>query len=168
MLKERLVSTWGKRCMSVLMAMLFSVSALSGCANGNTSEDVNIEEEETQVTYEDLSSDAKAVVDFIYGNENNWKYIKNGGTDYACIYVSFTTRSDMDGCFLLTWNKSSSESANVWYAWYSFDVETGEFESVEQIYNYGLDAFGLWTGNYSITWTQSEKKMCLLRNIFPI
>lgn len=85
--------------MLFLTAILLSMLALSGCANGNTSDDENVAEEETQVAYDDLSSDAKAVVDFIYSNESNWKYIKNGGTDHACIYVSFTSRSDRDGCF---------------------------------------------------------------------
>ncbi|MCD8116076.1 MAG: hypothetical protein LUE21_02990 [Oscillospiraceae bacterium] len=30
----------------------------------------------------------------------------------------------------------------------------------------GMDAFGLWTGNYSINWTQSEKKDVLAQEYF--
>lgn len=134
-----------------LLAVLTCAVTLCGCGGSS----VAVEQEEEEVTYESLSAEEQAVVDFIYGMKRVWDY------DY-CTRIVFTTHDGVNA-IEASYLKSSGYEESIYY---SYDLESCEFEKVDSSFTvYEVigntstsDFLSSYRVNWHHNWSETEQK----------
>ena len=136
-----------KRMLWLLMTLIFGTAALCSC--GQTQPET--------VTYDALSQQGQAVVDYILSCSGQWAS--------GCTGTGF---SDLDGTPVFNvsyYETSSSDSVSGWVRSYAYDLETTRFEELDAVYRHytGYSASGTtFSPSFLISWDSSwsdlEKK----------
>lgn len=139
----------------VLMLLAFFVmGVLCSCGSSQTTQT-----EEEIVTYESLSEEGKAVVDYIFALESSWVSIKVNGQTHTCTQVYFTIQDGAPAlcCYY-------PESSGFYLRYYSYDPDTKHFSELKTTYIYGsLSPTGESPVTYNLRWDATEKKDELAR-----
>lgn len=137
-----------KRMLWLLMPLILGAAALCSC--GQTQPET--------VTYDALSQQGQAVVDYILSCSSQWAS--------GCTGTGF---SDLDGTPVFNvsyYENSGSDSVSGWVRSYAYDLETNRFEELDAVYRHytGYDTASgtkfspTFLFSWHSSWSDSEKK----------
>lgn len=144
-------------CRSWVGLMLLTFLLLGTLCSCGSSQTAQAEEE--VVTYDSLSEEGKAVVDYIFALESNWSSINISGETHTCTQVYFTTHDGIPAlsCYY-------PDSPVFYQRYYSYDPDAKDFSELETTYIYGsLSPTGESPVTYNLRWDATKKKDELAR-----
>lgn len=82
--------------------------------------------EDNSVTYDMLTDEQKAVVDYVFNRRADW--------EKGCTGASFTTQDGENVFSVSYYEQIYSDTIAGWIKWYAYDVEANRFEVIDSKY----------------------------------
>lgn len=115
----------------------------------------------SQVTYDDLSDEEKAIVDFVYSKSSQW--------ESECTEVAFTKVNESPAFYVTYYKVQRANEYSGWAKWYLYDIVDNAFEEVHSQYKYmtivSSDSTSYYRGVWNSNWSEGEKKNHLAQKL---